>query len=87
MASTGQTTGVLMGEGQINYAHTKSYQDITLGWTCDTNLLPLRFLNAWTDVIFPDITPITDGRYSRNRLSYPNDYMCPELIITKARKK
>jgi len=86
MASTGQTTGVLMGEGQINYAHTKSYQDITLGWTCDTNLLPLRFLNAWTGVIFDDVTKVGDGRYSRNRLSYPNDYMCPELIITKGER-
>ena len=47
MANTGQTTGVYMGEGQVNYAHTKSFTDITLGWTCDANLLPLKFLNTW----------------------------------------
>ena len=86
MSSTGQTTGVLMGEGQVNYAHTKSYQDITLGWTCDANLLPLKFLNAWTNVIFPDLSTAADGRYSRNRLSYPVDYMCKELVITKAER-
>lgn len=90
MASAGQTTGVLMGEGQINYAHTKSYQDITLGWTCDAELLPLKFLNAWTDVIFSDIKEngkITGGgKKSRNRLSYPDDYMCRELIITKGER-
>jgi hypothetical protein len=86
MASTGQTTGVLMGEGQVNYAHTKSYQDITLGWTCDANLLPLKFLNAWSDVIFDDVTKANDGRFSRNRLSYPVDYMCKELVITKAER-
>ena len=52
MANTGQTTGVYMGEGQVNYAHTKSFTDITLGWTCDANLLPLKFLNTWIDFIF-----------------------------------
>ena len=86
MASTGQTTGALMGEGQVNYAHTKSYQDVTLGWTCDANLLPLKFLNAWSSVIFEDVTPKNNGRNSRNRLSYPKDYMCPELVITKAER-
>lgn len=86
MASTGQTTGVLMGEGQVNYAHTKSYQDVTLGWTCDANLLPLKFLNAWSSVIFADVTPPNAGRNSRNRLSYPVDYMCKELVITKGER-
>lgn len=90
MASTGQTTGVLMGEGQVNYAHTKSYQDVTLGWTCDANLLPLKFLNAWSSVIFSDIKEngkiIGGGIYSRNRLSYPEEYMCKELVITKGER-
>lgn len=83
MAGTGQTTGVYMGEGQINYAHTKSYQDITLGWTCDANLLPLKFLNKWMEFIFPDTASIDNGRFSTNRVRFPDDYMCPTLKISK----
>lgn len=90
MANTGQTTGRLMGEGQWNYAHTKSYQDLTLGWQCDANLLPLKFLNGWMSTIFPDLNgqgPTTSnasaGRTSVNRVAFPDDYMCKELVIKK----
>jgi hypothetical protein len=85
MANTGQTVGRYMGEGQVNYAHTKSFQDMTLGWTCDANLLPLKFLNTWLEFIFPDNNP-TNGRYSTTRLNYPEDYMCKELIIVKGER-
>lgn len=85
MANTGQTTGKYLGEGQVNYAHTKSFQDMTLGWTCDANLLPLKFLNAWMGLIFPDNTA-NNGRSSTTRLSYPDDYMCREIIIVKGER-
>ena len=84
MANTGQTTGVFMGEGQVNYAHTKSFTDITLGWTCDANLLPLKFLNTWLEFIF-DSDSNTIGNLKTNRVRYPDEYQC-ELKITKAER-
>jgi hypothetical protein len=86
-AMTGQTTGVYMGEGQVNYAHTKSYTDITLGWTCDANMLPLKFVNAWLGFIFgdDDKTTKTIDRYRINRVQYPEDYQC-QIKITKAER-
>jgi hypothetical protein len=86
-AMTGQTTGVYMGEGQVNYAHTKSYTDITLGWTCDANMIPLKFVNAWLGFIFGDDNPTTKtiDRYRINRVQYPEDYQC-KIIITKAER-
>lgn len=53
-AATGQITGRFLGEGQINYAHTKLYTDFQLGWMCDANMIPLKFLNAWYSFIFKD---------------------------------
>lgn len=84
MANTGQTTGVYMGEGQVNYAHTKSFTDITLGWTCDANLLPLKFVNTWMKFIFD-----ADGKdFSTakvNRVRFPEEYQC-QLKIVKAER-
>lgn len=86
-AMTGQTTGVYMGEGAVNYAHTKSFTDITLGWTCDANLLPLKFVNKWMGFIFGDenTTTKTNGRLKINRVAYPETYQC-RLIIKKAER-
>lgn len=89
MVNTGQTTGRYLGEGQINYAHTKSYQDLTLGWTCDANLSSLKFLNAWMKAIFEeknDGKMSQPGRYTTTRLNYPNEYMCRTVKIKKAER-
>jgi len=51
-ASTGNLTGIRLGEGQINYATTKMYTDFQLGWMCDANMTPLKFLNSWHSFIF-----------------------------------
>ena len=51
-ATTGNLTGVRLGEGQINYATTKLYTDFQLGWMCDANMTPLKFLNSWQSFIF-----------------------------------
>lgn len=51
-AATGNLTGVRLGEGQINYATSKLYTDFQLGWMCDANMTPLKFLNAWHGFIF-----------------------------------
>ena len=51
-AMTGTYTGRRLGEGAVNYAHTKLYTDFQLGWMCDANMTPLKFLNAWYSFIF-----------------------------------
>jgi hypothetical protein len=51
-AMTGQINGRHLGEGQINYAHTKLYSDFSLSWMCDANMTPLKFLTTWHSFIF-----------------------------------
>ena len=51
-SATGNLTGVRLGEGQINYATGKLYTDFQLGWMCDANMTPLKFLNSWQSFIF-----------------------------------
>ena len=51
-AATGQITGRFLGEGLVNYPHTRLYSDFQLGWLGDGNLLPLKFLNLWYGYIF-----------------------------------
>jgi hypothetical protein len=51
-ASTGQTTGKFLGEGQVNYPHTRIFTDFSLGWICDADMTPLKFLNVWYNTIF-----------------------------------
>lgn len=85
MANTGQTTGRFLGEGQINYAHTKSYQDLSLSFICDADLKPVKFINRWMSLIFRD-DGAGEQRYSKTRLSYPDTYMCKQMILTKAER-
>lgn len=86
LANTGQTTGVRLGEGQRSYAHTRAYQDISFGWICDANLLPLKFLNAWMKTIYQDENgDSANGRYSVTRVNYPDEYQC-EVEIRKAER-
>lgn len=59
-AATGNLTGVRLGEGQINYATSKLYTDFQLGWMCDANMTPLKFLNAWHGFIFNEFS--ADGK-------------------------
>lgn len=51
-SATGQKTGILLGEGQVNYPHTRVFTDFQLGWICDANMVPLKFLTTWYDTIF-----------------------------------
>lgn len=51
-AATGQITGRLLGEGQVNYPHTRLFTDFQLGWICDANMTPLKFLTTWYNTIF-----------------------------------
>jgi len=48
----GQTNGLYLGSGAINYPHTRVYTEIQLGFMLDANLSALKFLNKWHDFIF-----------------------------------
>lgn len=51
-AATGQMSGRYLGEGIINYPHTKLVSDFSLTWQCDANMAPYKFLLAWHNYIF-----------------------------------
>lgn len=53
-AATGQVTGIHLGEGQRSYPHTKMYTDISMGWMCDANMEPYKFVQAWWQYIFQE---------------------------------
>lgn len=74
-AMTGQINGRHLGEGQINYAHTKLYSDFSLSWMCDANMTPLKFLTMWHSYIFNGEDPeIPVGDLAGNRFeTFKND--------------
>ena len=51
-AATGTLKGRYMGEGQVNYPHTRIFTEFQLGFQCDANMTPLKFLNQWYNSIF-----------------------------------
>ena len=65
---TGQMNGMHMGEGQINYPHTKMYTDFNLSWMCDADMTPLKFINAWYNYIFDGNNNEIIKTYTGNRL-------------------
>ena len=60
-ASTGTIKGRYMGEGQVNYPHTRIFTEMQLGFQCDASLTPLRFLNQWFGSIFTEYGEDVDG--------------------------
>ena len=53
-AATGQMTGRFMGEGVTNYVHQKMFTDFQLGWMCDANMSPFKFMQTWYQYIFQE---------------------------------
>ena len=51
-AAVGQINGRYLGEGIVNYPHTRIVSDFSLSWMCDANMIPFKFLNAWHEFIF-----------------------------------
>jgi len=91
---TGTLTGRYTGQGSVAYAHTPVYTEFQLGWMCDSNMSPLKFLTAWHDFIIGNerksggstlssmesATRLLDNRtYS---IQYPDSYVC-DVRITK----
>jgi hypothetical protein len=48
---TGQLTGRYTGMGTVAYAHTPVYTEFQMGWMCDANMTPLKFLTSWHNVV------------------------------------
>ena len=96
VATTGTVIGRYLGEGLINYPHTRSYTDLGLGFMCDAEQTPLKFLSSWYDFIFGEFKDGREGydgtmsealavqpkKMNRtNRLNYINDYTCNLRIM------
>ena len=58
-AATGTLKGRYLGEGQVNYPHTRVFTEMQLGFQCDARMTPLLFLNEWFGKVFPEYA--TDG--------------------------
>jgi len=80
--ATGTQTGLYTGLGQIDYAHTRVYTELQLGFMLDANLSALKFFNQWHDFIFSEeITPANAGKLTLDenritKLRFRNDYAC-----------
>ena len=46
-AASGTLKGRYTGEGEINYPHTRVFTEFQLGFQCDANMTPLKYLNTW----------------------------------------
>jgi hypothetical protein len=53
-AATGTIKGRYLGEGQVNYPHTRVFTEMQLGFQCDARMTPLLFLNQWFGKVFPE---------------------------------
>ena len=95
---TGQTNGIFMGEGQVNYSYGKLFTDVSLGWYCDKNMMPLKFLQEWHNHQFyfgaDNKTPIRENLLFNtsltrqdlvSRVRYPEEYQA-KIIIKKTER-
>ena len=95
---TGQTNGIYMGEGQVNYSYGKLFTDVSLGWYCDKNMMPLKFLQEWHNHQFyfgeGNKTPIRENLLFNtsltrqdlvSRVRYPEEYQA-KIIIKKTER-
>ena len=53
-AATGTLKGRYTGEGEVNYPHTRVFTEFQLGFQCDANMTPLKFLYDWYGQIFQE---------------------------------
>ena len=92
-AATGTIEGRYVGEGQVNYPHTRVFTEVQLGFQCDAQMTPLKYLNDWYGSIFGETPYQTAGTYSdvpsdtfaqnrTNKLKLPESY-CKTVKITK----
>lgn len=100
-ATVANTTGRFLGEGAWNYPTQRMYQDLSLTWMCDANMMPLKVMQAWMETIFVDnpregnqaMTSefnITENETKPvttiTRVNYMDDYKCKFITITKGER-
>ena len=51
-ASSGNQVGRFVGETSVKYPTAKIFSEIQLGWMCDANMTPNKFLNIWFESMF-----------------------------------
>ena len=79
---TGQQQGLFLGESQVSYSYGKLYTDTSLGWICDKDMKPLKFLQEWHDQQFTYAMVRENARFSttlvrsevKNRMKFPEEY-------------
>lgn len=94
-SATGTLKGRYLGEGQVNYPHTRIFSEFQLGFQCDANMIPLKFLQDWYGFIYNEQPSIytseslsaqqTKGIPNANRthrLQYPDSY-CRTIMVSK----
>ena len=91
--ATGQMSGRYLGESAVQYAHSRMFTDVGLGFLCDADLMPIKFFNHWYSWIFGDAQKVTIDDYESvvkesslpveriNRLKYPDEYTCSLYIM------
>ena len=92
--ATGQLNGRYVGESGVQYAHSRMFTDVGLGFLCDAKMIPLKFFNYWYDWMFGDGRTVSansgiSGAESAfpknsnrvNRLKYQDDYAAKVKIV------
>ena len=93
-SATGQISGRYLGEQTVQYPHSRMFTDVGLGFLCDANMLPLKFLHHWYNHIYGEGTPLISmddfestkavnirDRSRVNRLAYPDECTCSVYIM------
>ena len=83
-----------LGEGTVQYPHTRIFTDVSLGFLCDADMIPYKFLSNWYNFIYgEEVKPIEGSgiagavatqpfEFNReNRLEYMDDYVSTCKII------
>ena len=93
-SAVGQVNGRVLGEGSVSYPHTRLFTDLSMGFLCDAELIPMKFFNSWYEFIYgeglqkvhtgsiEDAQKVTPrGEYRVNRLKYMDDYVATIKIV------
>ena len=93
-SATGQISGRYLGEQTVQYPHSRMFTDVGLGFLCDGDMLPLKFLHHWYNFIYGEGTPLISmddyestkavnirDRSRVNRLAYPDHCTCSVYIM------
>ena len=83
-----------LGEGTVQYPHTRIHTDVSLGFLCDAQMTPFKFFSNWYGFIYGDPMPSVSGSGMEdargtaplgvnrvNRLKYMDEYVSTCKIL------